>query len=97
NRVDDVSLLGLVKLRIHRQRDSFSSRALRLRKCSFFVAEITETFLPVKGDRVINFGTDAALLQMFHQRIAMTWDANHILVKDVPAIRPHKRRGDLKT
>src|SRR5687768_17192947 len=97
DRVDDVNLLRLAQLRIRRQRKRLRRRALRFRECSFFVAKIRKTLLPVQRDRIIDFRTDAAFAQVVHERVAMTRNTNHVLVEDVAATGPHKRRHYFET
>src|SRR5690349_21527105 len=83
DRFDYVSLLRVGELRINGQRQRLARRALRLGKLAFFVTEISKTFLPVQRNWIIHFCAHAVSFQVFHHRVAMLRNANHVLMKDV--------------
>src|SRR5688572_18547823 len=92
DRLDYISLLLIGHFGINGQRERFARGALRLRKITFAVTQIREALLTVKWNRVIHFSADAARLQMFHERIAVSGNPNHVLMKYVTSIRTNLRR-----
>src|SRR5215213_95837 len=94
--INDVNLLLFRKLRITRQSERLIRCGLRLRKITFFISQILETLLQVKPNRIVDFAAYIVRLQVLHQRIAISGNTNHVLVKNVTAIGSNLRRDERK-
>src|SRR5438093_575114 len=84
-------------LRIDRQRHRLIGCALRLREITFFVPERSETFLKMKGHRIIHLGTNPFLLQELPQAIPIGNSKDELIVDmviDRAGSRIHGLRKD---
>src|SRR5262245_18053144 len=77
--LDDVRRLLRGQLGLNRQRHGFQRGTLAFRERARRVTEIREALLQVHRNGVIDFGSDAAALQVCLQRIAVR-DADDVLV-----------------
>ena len=75
-------LLVFFKFRKDRQSQHVQRGAFRFRQIAGSIAKISETFLQMQRNGVINLSTNTAFAEESTQLVAIT-DANHILVIDV--------------
>ena len=69
-------------------------RRIVRREIAFLIAEVCQGFLQMKRYRVIDLATDVLGAQVAHQSIALVpFDANDVLVKNVPLLRANHRAG----
>ena len=82
DRRDDGALHLRRELWINRERERFARGPFRLRQVAFAITEISETFLLVEPERIINCRANLAGGEMFLQLVAAR-SADHVLMIDV--------------
>jgi hypothetical protein len=89
-------LLRLDELRVNRKRHRFPRRPFRFRKLSLMIPKVSETFLEVQGDRVIDASTNAMVGQVLYEIITTIRHSHNILMKNVPPVVSDARRQQLE-